>query len=338
MTSSLPSKSLPSKSRAITVAGLWGALVTAVLAVVPLALRDRLPDPLATHWSGGSLPDGNASFAGSLAFVLIFWGATWAALLGAALHGAILRGRLSRVHWWGLLFGGAVFTLGMHGVTLAANLDAATWREALLPGWQIVAVLAASAGAGVLAGYLGRGGPDVAPARSRETPVMRLRPGQRAVWVSRVSNPWLAGLTTVSLLSAAVVCGFAAMGMVGASAAWMSLAVAVPLTLLGLATATVQVRTDAEGLRVGFGPWGRPARRTPIGAIESAWAERLTPAEVGGWGVRGIPGTGRTTLMLRGGDHLVVRRTGGGEFAVSADDAERGAALLNAYIAETTGS
>ncbi|GII01913.1 hypothetical protein [Planobispora takensis] len=330
---------VPSRGRAVTVAAVWGSFVTAVLVAAPLMLRDRLPDPLATHWSGGSVPDGNASFGVALVFSVALWAVIWAGLLGSALHGAVLRARLPRVHWWGFLLGGAVFALGMQAVTLNANLDAATWHEALLPGWHVAVVIAASAAAGVLAGYLGRGEPDRVPDRSSaDKPIMRLRPGQRAVWVSRVSNPWLIGLTTTALLAAMVITGLAVLGVLEATAAWIALAVSIPIGLMGVATATVQTRVDAEGLRVGFGPWGRPARRTPADAIESAWAERRSPAEVGGWGIRVVPGSGRTTLMLRGGDVLVIRRTGGGEFAVSADDAERGAALLNAYIAETAGS
>ncbi|MFC6410518.1 hypothetical protein [Planobispora longispora] len=342
MTSPTPVQSPPSsvsRGRAVAVAAVWGVLVTATLAAVPLALRDRLPDPMATHWSGGSVPDGNMSFTGNLVVAVALWAVIWATLLGLALHGAVLRGRLPRVHWWGFLFGGAGFALGMEGVTLNANLDAATWREALLPGWHVAAVIAVSAAAGALAGYLGRGEPDRAPVRPpADKPIMRLRPGQRAVWVSRVSNPWLIALTSASLLTAVIVTALAALGVLEATAAWIALAVSVPIGLLGIATSTVQTRVDAEGLRVGFGPWGRPARRTPAGAIESAWAELRSPTEVGGWGVRTMPGSGRITLMLRGGDHLVIRRAGGREFAVSADDAERGAALLNAYIAETSGS
>lgn len=48
---------------------------------------------------------------------------------------------------------------------------------------------------------------------------------------------------------------------------------------------------------------------------------------MGGWGYR-LSGLG-TTVMLRRGECLVIRPRQGAEFAVSVDDAERGAALLN---------
>ncbi len=41
-----------------------------------------------------------------------------------------------------------------------------------------------------------------------------------------------------------------------------------------------------------------------------------------------------TTVMLRSGECLVVRTIKGKDFAVSVDDAERGAALLNSLIGQ----
>ncbi|MBG0816244.1 hypothetical protein [Planomonospora sp. ID82291] len=334
-TSAPPGGRASSRGAALTVAALWGALVTAVLVAVPLVLRDRLPEPVAVHWSGGSVPDRSMSFVGDLATGLALWGVAWAFLVGAALHGAALRARPTRVHWWGFLFGWAVFALGVQGSTLLANLDAGHWRRALLPGWTVLAVLGAAVAVGVLAGWLGRGEPDRAPERPEEAPRLRLRPGRRAVWVSRTSNPWLLALSAVALSAAAGAAVLTAVGALDGSAAWIPVVVAALTALLGLATATVQVRVDSDGLRIGFGPLARPAYRVPAAAIESARVERAVPGRVGGWGLRSLPGTGRVTLMLRGGEHLVVRRTTGGEFAVSTDDAERGAALLNAYAAES---
>ncbi|WP_344953990.1 hypothetical protein, partial [Sphaerisporangium flaviroseum] len=317
---------MATQGRTVTVAVVWGALVAAVLVAVPLALRDRLPDPLATHWSGSG-PDGTMSFTGTLVFDLAFWVIAWVLLIGAVLRGVTRHARLWRAHWWGFLFGWAVLALGVAGSILYANLDVADWRQAVLPGRLIAAVVGAAAVTGVLAGYLGRGEPDSARDYAAQAPAMRLRPGQRAVWVSRVSNPWLIVLSAAALVAAVVVAALYVAGVLAGQIVWTILGSLLLVVLLGFATGSVGVRVDAEGLRVGFGPFGRPARHTPISKIESAWAERRNPGDVGGWGLRGLPGTGRVTLMLRGGDCLVIRRTSGGEFAVSVDDAERGAAL-----------
>ncbi|MEU7854572.1 hypothetical protein [Nonomuraea sp. NPDC049141] len=64
----------------------------------------------------------------------------------------------------------------------------------------------------------------------------------------------------------------------------------------------------------------------------AAWSEVRYPSQVGGWGIRGLPGS--ATIMLRGGECLIIRYRSGGQLAVSVDDAERGAALINALIAE----
>jgi len=102
------------------------------------------------------------------------------------------------------------------------------------------------------------------------------------------------------------------------------------MTLAGLgvlAMSSVTVTVDTQGLGVVFGPFGRLRRRIALSRIVSARAENRSPGQAGGWGYRGLAGD--TTVMLRGGQCLVVRYGSGKEFAVSVDDADHGAALLN---------
>ncbi|CAL9524561.1 hypothetical protein SUDANB140_03926 [Streptomyces sp. enrichment culture] len=95
----------------------------------------------------------------------------------------------------------------------------------------------------------------------------------------------------------------------------------------------MQARVSERGLEVSFGPFGWPGRRWAPGDIDTARAEYRRPTEVGGWGYR-VSGLG-TTVMLRAGECLVVRPRGRRtDFAVSVDDAERGAALLNSLRGE----
>ncbi|WP_205315325.1 hypothetical protein, partial [Nonomuraea lactucae] len=140
------------------VAPLWGPAVTAALVAMPLALRDRLPDPMATHWGPGSAPDGSMPFAVGVAAQVALWGVIWLVLLAAAVRG--LRSRAARVLWWGSLTGGGLFVLGLGTTTLLANLDAPTWREARLHGLYVVAVICAAVAVAALGGHLGRGAPD----------------------------------------------------------------------------------------------------------------------------------------------------------------------------------
>ncbi|MFF0306067.1 hypothetical protein ACFYSC_01500 [Streptosporangium sp. NPDC004379] len=321
------------KRTAVTVALVWGTLVCAALVAGPLALRDRLPDPLATHWDSAG-PDSAMSFDTSLVPSLIIWGVAWVLLIVAAAHGGVLERQGGRAAWWGFLFGGSVFALGVSGSILLANLDAADWRQAALPGWMIPAVLGAAIAAGALSGFLGRGGPD-RPVGPEDAPTMRLRPGQRAVWAGRATNPWMLSLSMAMLLAGVISVGFLVLGTPVGEAVWAVLLPLLPLALIVSLVSDIRVRVSPDGLRVGFGPFSWPAFRVPTEKIAWAAAERHNPLEVGGWGVRGLPGTGRLAVMVRGGECLVVRRADGGRLIVSVDDAERAAALLNAYAAET---
>ncbi len=159
--------------------------------------------------------------------------------------------------------------------------------------------------------------------------MLDLPEGERLVWLSRAANPWLltlaAGFGLAAVAAALALLG----GLAPAGPGWTLLAVFTVVAVAGAGCSSVRARVSERGLEVAFGPFGRPVRRWAADEIESARAEHRTAAQVGGWGYR-LSGLG-TTVMLRGGECLVVRIRGrAAEFAVSVDDAERGAALLNA--------
>ncbi|GAA1693328.1 DUF1648 domain-containing protein [Nonomuraea maheshkhaliensis] len=316
------------------VALVWGAAVTAVLILAPLALRDRLPDPLATHWgSSGSVPDGSTSFTAHVVTTSALWVVPWLLLVVFAGRAGARRG--TRVTWWGLLFGLGALLLGAAASTLSVNLDAPGWRAAELPGWHVPLVILGLIVAGTAAGYLGRGPRDEPSPGEQAPPRLRLGPGQRAVWVSRIVNPWLAALTLCALAVIVVTTALTVSGVSGVSGVagvGAALPAFVIVLVVGLATMALTVKVIDEKVVIGFGPFGRPARTIPLAKVESAWAEELRPSEVGGWGFRGLPGN--AAIMLRGGECLVLRYRSGGRLAISIDDAERGASLINTLIAE----
>jgi hypothetical protein len=311
-------------------APLWGLAVAAAIVLPPLALRDRLPDPMATHWGPDAVADGWMPFTVNLAMQLALWGVSLAVLAAVAARG--LRSRSSRVGWWAALAGLGVFATGMGLITTLANLDAPTWRDARLTGWLVVAVIVPATAAAVLAGHLGRGAPDERPAAGARPPRMRLRPGERVAWVSRAGNPGLAVATVGGAAVLATVAVLALAGFIGWAAAAIALPASGLVVVAGLLTSSLTARVTSDGLAIAFGPLGWPVRRVSLARIEQAWSETRHPGQVGGWGVRGLPGN--VTIMLRGGECLVVRHRSGGTLAVSVDDAERGASLLNALIAE----
>ncbi|MFB6558306.1 hypothetical protein ACFCYH_05220, partial [Streptomyces sp. NPDC056400] len=161
---------------------------------------------------------------------------------------------------------------------------------------------------------------------------MEIPVGERFVWLSRTTNPRLhrigalAGLVALAAVLAAV------SGLVDVP--WPAVAPLATVSVTVLSCASAQARVTEKGLSVAFGPLGWPVRRWSAQDIESARAESRTPGQVGGWGYR-LSGLG-PTVMLRSGECLVIHPRRGREFAVSVDDAERGAALLNALSAQRT--
>ncbi|EPH42918.1 DUF1648 domain-containing protein [Streptomyces aurantiacus] len=297
----------------------WVAGVLALLLALPLLTAGRLPDRVATHWDAVSgRPDGSMPL--------------WAAAVFPALIWAVVAAVVAAAHMWrgpATAWGGTVL-LSM-GVTLAgaqaaivrANMDHARWRDADSVTPWVVGALVAGAAAGA-AGALTARRRTPGAARPTDPPRMDVPPDRRVVWLASTSNPWLHALAAVAGAVALVALVLTACG--ATDPLWPLI---VPFALVAVASAacaSVQVLVTENGLRVAFGPLGWPARRWRPADIESAHAERRTPAQVGGWGYR-LSGLG-TTVMLRAGGCLVIRAKGR-NFAVSVDDAERGAALLN---------
>ncbi|GAB2327089.1 DUF1648 domain-containing protein [Streptomyces griseoincarnatus] len=322
------------RGNAVTWGGAaWVVGVLVLLVVFPLTARDRLPQRLATHWGTSGEPDDSMPFWAATLFPALIW----LLLATVALLAFWRAGRSTSATAVTAAPAWAGITLGFTGVTLLgaqasivrANLDREDWRDAgSVTGWA-VATLVAAAVVAVAAQFIGR------RARVTEPPVtgpaMEIPKGQRFVWLSRASNRWLhlmaAVFGVITLAATAVAVG----GLAGASAVPLAATFAVA-TLALLACASVQARVTEKGLEVALGPLGWPARRWAADAIASAWVENRTAMQAGGWGYR-LNGLG-TTVMLRGGECLVIRTVKGKDFAVSVDDAERGAALLNSLISQ----
>ncbi|MEU8435305.1 DUF1648 domain-containing protein [Streptomyces sp. NPDC029216] len=315
------------KGRAVWGIAAWGAGVLALLVGLPLAAAGRLPDPVATHWSGGSAaPDGSMGLWAAVAFPALVW-----VVLVAGVAFGVRRGP---VRAWGgavLAFGG-VMLAGAQASIVRANLDREDWRDAgSVTGWGVAATVVVAVLAGAGAAALGRRGAVAAPVAA-EGPRMELPDGERLVWLSGTVNPWLRLLAGVIAL-AALGGGLAGLaGLLGAP--WVTVATLGLTAAVVLVCSSVRARVTERGLEVAFGPFGYPVRRWAAEDIESARVEDRTPARAGGWGYR-VNGLG-TTVMLRGGDCLVIRSKGR-DFAVSVDDAGRGAALLNSLTAAAKG-
>ncbi|MEU5715222.1 DUF1648 domain-containing protein [Streptomyces sp. NPDC020403] len=302
----------------------WSAGVAALLVGLPLVARGRLPERLATHWGGGGRPDGSMPLWAAVVFPALVWmGLALCVVLGWRRAGGATRG------WVGATLGSAgLLLVGAQASIVRANLDRQDWREAgSVTGGALVAI-GVAAGAGVVAWFAGRDR-SAAGGRAAEGPRMEIPQGRRLVWFSRTSSPWLHAVSALAALVAVAAVLAWAGGLAGPN--WSLIAPTAFVSLVLLECASVRTRVSEAGFEVSFGPFGLPVRRWAVRDIEAARVEHRTPAQAGGWGYR-LNGLG-TTVMLRGGECLVVRARGR-DFAVSVDDAERGAALLNSLRAQ----
>ncbi|XIE79173.1 hypothetical protein AB6O49_16255 [Streptomyces sp. SBR177] len=313
--------------RALAAAPFVLALAAHLLLLV--LWHDRLPDPLATHFSAadGGRADGFTSLAGYAALssgLLLALGAGWTVFV-------------RRSVLWGA-WATAGFTGGLLDLLLRDNLDAADAAEVRTP----LAVFTVAAALGALAGLAGWAltrftrlvPPEpVAPAAPARTPHLELGAHEVAGW-SRAATS-----TPGTVLGAAfVVAGAGALFPALLVTPWpyaLIAAIGLVVGVSGLALSRVRVTVDRRGLTVTPGPLTRPRVRVPLDEVASATVREVRAvAEFGGWGYRTRPG--RSALLLRSGEALSVRRANGFEFLVSVDDAETAAALLNTLAARHT--
>ncbi|WP_395361415.1 hypothetical protein ACHGLA_17375 [Streptomyces sp. YH02] len=288
---------------------------------------DRIPDTLATHFSGvdGGRADG---FTGRTAFAVI----GVALLIGLGTGWTVL---VRRTALWGA-WATAGFAGALLGLLLRANLDAVDPAQVVAPLTTLalgaaVATLCALAGWALTRLVPAGDGPDtskVGPGASEgesDAPRLTLGASEVAGWTRATGSRPLTVLSVLAL--AAVPAGLVLAPWPGALLALLGLVVGVP----GLALARVRVTVDRRGVTVRPSLVSRPRVRVPLDEVAGASVRELDTAAVladyGGWGYR--VRAGRTGVVLHSGEALVVRRDSGREFAVTVPDAGTAAALLN---------
>lgn len=287
---------------------------------------DRLPDPLATHFSAtdGGRADGFTSLAGYAAIssaLLLTLGAGWVVFV-------------RRSVLWGA-WATAGFTGGLLDLLLRDNLDAADAAEVSTP----LAVFTVAAAIGALAGLAAWAltrftrlvPPEpVVPATPVRAPRLDLGAHELAGWSRAATSTAGTALGTVFVVAGAGAL-FPALLVTPwpyALIAVIGLVVGVP----GVALSRIRVGVDRRGLTVTPALLPRPWIRIPLDDIASATVQDVHAlAEFGGWGYRTRPR--RSALLLRSGEALSVRRRSGFEFLVTVADAETAAALLNTLAA-----
>jgi hypothetical protein len=310
------------------------SLAATALTLVPLitvawtvrAWQVDLPDPLPTHWSALSTPDGFSSYEGTRLVLLLV--TVIAALLGLFAAGLSWLNPLWQKATLGL---GAAIGFGALGIWLATAH--AAWGRAEAQGaplgWGVaLPVLAGVIGVVAVLAVIGRRPRTlhtVRPVDGSSSPLV-LVPGERAVWSHREFVVWPLVIAVVTAVAALV------MGLVAdvVAAVVMAAAAATAATL-----AWVQVTVDDRGLRVGLGPWAWTVKRIAIADVAAAHAEQIEAIDWGGWGYRVKPG--RSALVLRSGPAIVLELTDGRRFAVTVDDPQLPVALLDALRSRAAG-
>jgi hypothetical protein len=101
--------------------------------------------------------------------------------------------------------------------------------------------------------------------------------------------------------------------------------------------ARVRVCVDRRELCIRYGYLGWLRQRVALSRIGAARSFRLEPMEHGGWGYRGsLRFFGRAAVVVRGGPALGLELDVGRQLAITVDDAESAARLINALIAQPT--
>jgi hypothetical protein len=303
---------------------LWNAVaglaILAVAALVAASWADDLPDPVASHWSGGGVPDGFSSLS---SYITVFAVLGVVCVLGFSAL-CLFWGRSASARRAGVT--STIWITGFLGLTLVGSLwnqrglaDAHQARDT--GGVAAIAIFIPLALA-VAAGALVRPDPalpasgDVPP----DAPRADVAPGERAVWVGRATGgplPFVIVTTAALLVAVAVV-----------QRVWALVAVAAVVTLVLTTMAAFHVRVTADGLAV-RSVLGWPRTSIPADEVERADAVQVRALrEFGGYGWR-LGRRGRTGVVVRSGEALEVTRTGGRRFVVTVDDAADAAALLN---------
>ncbi|MEU9090817.1 DUF1648 domain-containing protein [Streptomyces sp. NPDC048428] len=312
----------------VALAALPFLLALAVDLILFATRLDRLPAQLASHFVGNGQVDdyaGRTSYVVITTVLLVGVGALWALMAakggfpGPALNRAIAGG-----------YAVAGFLGYLMAVVLLVNVDAAQdaqgrAQDVSFPMWHLAAALGVAAlafGLGLLlAALLPVGEQPSVHGGDGGGERIALAAGEVAGWARSAGNRWL-------LPVAVLACGGGVVLLF--TAGWIA---AVPALLVGVllvSFARPYVAVDRRGITVsGMLPW--PRVHVPLDRIEGAVSRDIRPlAEYGGWGYRIRPG--RTGVMIRSGEGIVARLADGRDFAVTVDDSETAAALLNTLI------
>jgi hypothetical protein len=304
------------------IVGVVYPLAIVALAVVPwLVTAGDLPHPIAVHFAADGRANGSMPALGEVVLLVLLSGVPAVALARMVRHPSTEHVVSAPIAAFVGLVSGTLWLF-----TAVANRGHDDWHEVHLRGGYVAGSLVGSVCAVLPITLLARRRAAAEDALV-DRPALQLDAGERVAWFGGArSYPFLVGGCT--FLVAAAVVALRSAATLGLAATFAVVGVAF------LAFATVHVSVGRGGVRVRSGPFGWPSVRFGLAQIESAAAVDVKPLGMGGWGYRGsVRVFGRASWTLRGGPGLELHLTGGRRFAVTVDDPDQAAAVVNGLLA-----
>jgi len=322
-TTTTPPPAAPARGR-ILLAGLAMAVPAIAIALTRLVWGDAIPVDVASHWSGTGAPDDSLPAAGVFLVTLIIASvAAITAIILLALPKPDMRTKRMIILFIGIAAGSAasVWIIPTWLTVQAGSVDGAVL------GWWVVPLAACSLW-GVIPAVILPAQPLLAGAAARPAP-MDLGETEVGAWSRSVTALLFLWLTLALVAIGAV--AYTPILLGGESGvAMFGLSILALATLLCASFIRLRVSVDWRGLRV-VSLFGIPMKRIPLDQVDVVEATDIRPMDWGGWGYRIMPG--RSAVVLRSGPGLVVTSTSGKQFAITIDDPEEPAALLQALAA-----
>jgi hypothetical protein len=309
-------------TRTVATAGL-AALAPVGVVLTRILTDGEVPDPMPTHWDLHGRVDDH------LAPTTLFW-VSLLVSVGCLALTVLLAARsredradrsLVAAGAWATWLAAMVFVAPALMSYGAADADAVP----LDLGWVAAVPLLPTAVA-ALVWRLQRVASRPRAGDAGRRSALQLRDGERATWVGRSSSGVLVGLAG-GLLVVAVFLVFTA---------WPVANLVALVAIAVFWSHVVTVRVDDRAVTVAWGPARWPRLRVPLEQVETARAEEIEPMRWGGWGYR-VSRRGQAVVTRRG-PGLVLERRDGAAFAVTVDDPEGAAELVNALLDRETRS
>jgi hypothetical protein len=290
--------------------------------------RSELPNPVASHWGADGKPNGFSTVDSTIAVMLV-GGVVLVLGFGAVTlflgHSALTRRISAGVTIWSALF----LSILIAG-SLYPQRGLADAHDAGGIGAVILVALIGSLAAGVVVGIAVPGDPVLPTAEpvDADAPRVVLDAGDDAVWSGTAES-------RVALASGLVAAGLM-LALAVLMQLWAMLVVSVAVFALVASMSVVVVRVDRTGVSI-RSPLGWPRTRIPLEEVVRADVIDVRPLrDFGGWGWRVGLG-GRVGIALRGGESLLIERTGGRSDVVTVDGAFIAAGTLNALADQARG-